>query len=499
MILIVFLSNNSVWPQNALEMFLGMVTHTRTPPLDPAADAAALLRRLGFAILMVVLPFASFLSRRSTVVLAPVGVSLLIVSSIIEAPPRGLGRAARSWATYPAGVAGLLLIVWSGLSALWAPDQGEAFDKLFNILQATLLALLGVSLLPERVRASNLYLISIGIAASALLALALLSLRPRAALLGETAVFERGLTGLAVALWPAVAWLESRSRRGVAAALGIATAAAIIAARLWVPLAGFAAGAAIYALALWRPLPGNRAVAWGTAGILLVMPLIAILLSPAATLLLAEGHALRGAVVAWQTLILGDPGSFIVGHGLDTLLPARLDGILPAGAPQGLPFELWFELGAIGAILAAVTLYFVVRGFEGLTRGPAGSGRLVPGLLAAVASAFTLSCLGVGAAFPWWVTTLAVTVIAFSAIARGQFRTSRPKARWPAAVTLPIGGRQGRAETDAGGEDRTDAPAASDTGTGPDAAHTSVDGDHPPTGKSFVRRKVPTRDDNGTP
>lgn len=476
-----------------------MVTHTRTPPLDPAADAAALLRRLGFAILMVVLPLASFLSRRSTIVLAPVGVSLLIVSSIIEAPPRGLGRAARSWATYPSGVAGLLLIVWSGMSVLWAPDQGEAFDKLFNILQAVLLALLGVSLLPDRVRASNLYLVSIGVAVSALLALALLAVRPRAALLGETATFERGLTGLSIALWPAVAWLESRSRRGVAAALGIATAAAIISARLWVPIAGFTAGAIIYALAMWRPLPANRAVAWGTAGILLVMPLIAILLSPAATLLLAEGHALRGAVAAWQTLILGDPGSFVIGHGLDTLLPARLDATLPAGAPQGLPFELWFELGAIGAILAAVTLYFVVRGFEGLTRGPAGSGRLVPGLLAAVATAFTLSCLGVGTAFPWWVSTLAVTVIAFSAIARGQFRTSRPKARWPAAVTLPIGGRQTRVEAEGGNDDAGITPAPNNANVPAQVTDAATDSAHAPAGKSFVRRKVPTREDNGTP
>ncbi|MGV6871275.1 peptide ABC transporter permease [Pseudochelatococcus sp. B33] len=469
-----------------------MVTHTRTPPLDPAADAAALLRRLGFAILTVLLPLASFLSRRSTVVLAPVGVSLLIVSSVIEAPPRGLGRAAGAWFSRPAGIAGLLLLAWTALSIFWAPDRGEAFDKLFNIVQALLLALLGVSLLPQRVRASNLYLISIGVAASALLALALLATRPREVLLGETATFERGLTGLTVAFWPAVAWLESRSRRGLAATLAVVTAAAFIAARLWVPLGGFAAGVVIYALALRRPVAGNRVVAWGTAGILLVAPLIAVLLSPLAGLLLAEEHALRGGLAAWQTLILGEPGGFILGHGLDTLLPARLDGSIPAHTPQGLPFELWFELGAVGAIFAALTLYFVVRSFAGLASGPAGSGLLVPGLLATVASAFALSCFGVGVAFPWWVTTLAVTIIAFWAIAHGQFRTSRPKARWPVAVTLPVGGRRARGENGAPGEaGPASAPPASEAQAHPDAAN----GEPAPTGRSFVRRKVPTRDD----
>lgn len=461
-------------------IYLGMVTHTRTPPLDPAADAAALLRRLGFAILTVLLPMASFLSRRSTVVLAPVGVSLLIVSSVIEAPPRGLGRAAGAWLTRPAGLAGLLLLAWSGLSVVWAPDQGEAFDKLFNIAQAVLLALLGVSLLPERVRASNLYLISIGAAAAALLALALLATRPRPLLLGETGTFERGLTGLAFAFWPAVAWLESRSRRGLATALALVTLATFVAARLWVPLGGFLAGAGVYALALWRPVATNRLVAWAAAGILLLAPLVAVLLSPLAGLVLAEGHPLRGGLGAWQALILNEPTGFIVGHGLDTLLNARMLGAAPANTPQGLPFELWFELGAIGAILAALTLYFVIRSFENVAKGPAGSSLLMPGLLAAVASAFVLSYLGVGVAFPWWVTTIAVTVIAFSAIARGQFRTSRPKARWPAG--LPGAGRRARTEAPAPA-----APAPDPGDAGPASP-----------GKSFVRRKVPTRDD-GTP
>lgn len=474
-----------------LEMFQGMVTHTRTPPLDPAADAAALLRRLGFAILTVLLPLASFFSRRSTVVLAPVGVSLLIVSSVIEAPPRGLGRTAGTWLGRPSGALGILLLGWSAMTVFWSPDQSEAFDKLFNMLQAVLLAVLGVSLLPERVRASNLYLVSIGAAVSALVALALLATRPRLALMGEAATFERGLTGLAVAFWPALAWLESRSRRGLAAGLAVVTAAALVGARLWVPLGGFAVGAVIYGLTRWRPVQGNRLVAWGTSGILLVAPLLAVLLSPLAEMLLTENHELRGGLAAWHTLILTEPGSFVIGHGLDTLLPARLAGDIPAQTPQGLPFELWFELGAIGAILAALTLYFLVRSFEHVAKGPAGSGLLVPGLLAAVATAYALSCFGVGVAFPWWVTTLAVTVIAFSAIARGQFRTSRPKARWSGTVTLPVGGSR-RADGEAGAfadkgpfapQVRTDAGGAVQSGsaaTGP--------------AKSFVRRKVPTRD-----
>ncbi|MFC0217960.1 hypothetical protein FHS82_000367 [Pseudochelatococcus lubricantis] len=405
-----------------------MVTRPQTSPLDPAADAAALLRRLGFALLVVVLPVATFLSRRATIVLAPIGVALLILSSVIEAPPRGLARVFAALARSPAGIAGILLLVWSALSVFWSPDRGEAGDKLFNIVQAVLLALLGVTTLPERVRASNLYLTGIGAALAALLALALLATRSRDALLNDTAIFERGLTALALVVWPAIAWLESRSRRGLAAALGAATAAALVAARVWTPLIGFAVAAAIYGLTAWRPVAGNRVTAWGTAGILLGAPLFAVLLSPAVALLFVEGSVVREAIAAWHALVLAAPGSFLIGHGLDTALAARVAGTIPAATPYGFPFEIWYELGAVGAALAALVLYFVVRRLDETSAGPAGSGQLVPGLTAAVASAFTLSVLGVGMAFPWWMTTLAVVVISFAAITRGQFRTRRPKA-----------------------------------------------------------------------
>ncbi|MFT0890885.1 peptide ABC transporter permease [Pseudochelatococcus sp. G4_1912] len=411
-----------------------MVTRPHSPPLDPAADAAALLRRMGFGILVVLLPLAAFFSRRATVVLAPVGVSLLALSSVIEAPPRGVFRFLGELFKSPAGVAGILLLLWSALSVMWSPDRGEAGDKLFDMIQAGAVALIGVTALPERVRASNLYLTGIGVAASALLALALMATRSRDMLLNETAVFERGMTGLAVIFWPAVAWLESRRRRGLSVALGLVTALTLGVSQLWLPLGGFAVGVVIYALTFWRPVLGNRIVAWGIAGGLIAAPALVMVLSPLMQLLFAEGNPLRDGAMAWQSLILTVPGSFVIGHGLDTVLPARLSGAVPVQVPNGFPFEIWFELGAIGAGLAAVVLYFIVRGLGDRASGPAGSALLVPGMTAAVACACMLSCLGAGVAFPWWIITLAVVVITFSAITRGQFRTHRPKARWPLPV-----------------------------------------------------------------
>ncbi|MGI6244767.1 MAG: O-antigen ligase family protein [Pseudochelatococcus sp.] len=437
-----------------------MVTRHHTTPLDPAADAAALLRRLGFAILVVLLPSATFLSRRATVILAPVGVSLLILSSVIEAPPRGFVRVLTAIARHPAGMAGILFVGWAALSIIWAPDRGEAGDKLFNAVQAIVLGVLGVSTLPDRVRASNLYLTGIGVALAALLALALIVTGARETLTDEAAIFERGLTGLALMVWPALAWLESRGRRGLAAALVLVTAVTLVMARAVVPLIGFAVAAAVYGLTWWRPAAGNRVAAWGSAGFLLVAPLLAVLISPAATRLLAEENTVRAAIAAWHTLVLTAPDSFLIGHGLDTVLPARLSGAVPVSTPHGLPFEIWFELGAVGAVLASLTLYFVARRFDAMASGPAGSAQLVPGLTAAFAAAFTLAVLGAGVAFPWRMMTLAVVVIAFAAVTRGQFRTRRPKANERPANGRPSGDRPSGPQTPAAARPRTGNAAA---------------------------------------
>jgi hypothetical protein len=85
-------------------------------------------------------------------------------------------------------------------------------------------------------------------------------------------------------------------------------------------------------------------------------------------------------------------------------------------------FEIWYELGVVGAAAAAVALHAAVHS--------AGRGHpaLVPGGMAAFAAAFTFAIFGIGTAQMWWVTTLATVTLVFVAAERGQFRTTRPKA-----------------------------------------------------------------------
>jgi len=47
--------------------------------------------------------------------------------------------------------------------------------------------------------------------------------------------------------------------------------------------------------------------------------------------------------------------------------------------------------------------------------------------MACFASAFAIACLGIGLTTVWWLATLAIAVMIFIAVERGQFRTSRQK------------------------------------------------------------------------
>ena len=99
----------------------------------------------------------------------------------------------------------------------------------------------------------------------------------------------------------------------------------------------------------------------------------------------------------------------------------RIYGIVPANAPTTMLFEFWYELGIVGAFAAAFALH------GGIRRAGRDATALVPCAMAAFAAAFAVGCLGVGLTLVWWLTTLALTILTFVAVERGQFRHSRPK------------------------------------------------------------------------
>ena len=119
---------------------------------------------------------------------------------------------------------------------------------------------------------------------------------------------------------------------------------------------------------------------------------------------------------------MDEPLRLLTGYGLEAALRGRGSGLLPADAPYSLLFEIWFDLGLVGAVAGAVALHGAVLA---ATRSHPP---LTPGALAAFVAAFMMTAMGVATTQMWWVTTLIVVPLIFIAIARGQFRTKRPKA-----------------------------------------------------------------------
>lgn len=400
-----------------------MIRRNANAPLDPATDAALLLRRIGFATLALVLPLASLVSRRAAVVLTPIGVALLIISSLIE--ERGsFGRSLKAAVFSRPSLILLGLIGWAVLSLVWSPYTFSASEKAGNLIFAVVLGFCGAAALPERMRASNLNLVALGTGLAALFALALMaasSMRNPAAE-AEVSSVERGISAVLIMAWPALAWLLSRAR-GLSA-LGLALAVGVLS------LTRFEDGEAVAMICgavAFGAVSANREVAVRIialiiAGLMLFAPVLPFLLIPIVSQLPGSADELHRSLAIWADIVGTSPVQLVTGHGLDTVLRARLTGGLPQDAPNTLLFETWYELGIVGAASAAACLYFAIRA-AGTMTGP-----LAAGVTAAYTTAFALAALGFATLQTWWLMTLAAVILLFIAIARGQYRTDRPLA-----------------------------------------------------------------------
>lgn len=390
--------------------------------IEPAADAAALLRRLGFATLLLLLPIAAVLTRRAVVVLAPIAIVLLVIAAALDGAHRPLGTMSARLYRSPAFLAGALALGWCALSLAWTPFPGPALERLANLAATLGIAVGGFLALPDRMRSANLYLLPVGVGIAALGAIGF-------ELLGASggrreddgSSLERGLVVLSLVVWPAIAWLFSRRRTveafGVGALVALAT---VFAPQAWSGIA-LAAGGVAFALTTMHRRAGMLATAIILPGLVALAPAVPFLLKPLAAAIAGPTSPAAVSLGIWRRIVTSEPVRLITGHGLETALRGRFAGLLPANAPSSLLFELWFELGIVGALAVAAALLAAILG--------AGRGQprtLVPSLMGAFATAFAFACLGMGVATSWWIASLAVVIVLFVAVERGQFRTTRP-------------------------------------------------------------------------
>jgi hypothetical protein len=393
---------------------------TRT--IDPALDAAALLRRVGFFGLFIVLPVLAQVARRATVILAPIAVVLLILASAIDRRQRPVTPAIRRLLTAPAFLAGMLVVAWSALSLAWTPFLGPAGERLANLIATILLALAAYFALPDRMRSANLYLLPLGVTAGAIvgIVLGLFSAHITAGAEDDGAL-DRGLILLILLVWPAVGWLRSRRRDREATVVVLLVAVALAVQPDVTQIAALATGGVAFALTSFRPKLGTTLTAWICAILLAAAPLLPFLARPVAATVFGALSPAALSLKSWQRVVTSEPVRLVTGHGLETALRGRLVGLVPVNAPTTALFEFWYELGIVGAFAAAFALFAAIR------RAGDEAPALVPGAMACFASAFSVACLGIGLTTVWWLATLAIAVMVFIAVERGQFRTSRPK------------------------------------------------------------------------
>ncbi len=391
---------------------------------DPATDAAALLVRLGMIVLAILIPCASVISRRPLFVLMPIGAILIVLGRLLapqrrERTFRRLADAALS----TIGISTLILLVWSGLSFAWTPFPSLGLDRFLKTAGTIVLVAAALSSLPAHVRASNLNLLPIGVTAAALATIVVALIAPESARLVEidANTIQRAAIGVVVLVWPALGVLAMRER--VAAAGIVAVIVAIAAVVVWMPSALAALILAILAFSFAYSDPSRTGfiLGWIAAAMILFAPGIPLFV----TAILPTHVAAHGPLAVfpvWSDIVRSDGLRLLTGHGFDASVRAYVSGRLPDVAPRGLLFEIWYELGVVGA---AATAAIAMLSFSLAGRAPPV---IASFLLAALVCIFSLGVAGLAISELWWLTLLCTAAISFAIVLRGQERAGRVRA-----------------------------------------------------------------------
>ncbi len=395
-----------------------MFTISRRPADDPAEEASRLLLRLGVFLLFVISLLAPILARQTIYILLPIGAALLLLAASLN-PDSRAGSSLRALIAAPPVWAALLLAVWAGMSLLWTPFDGPA--ERFAKAAATMgLVAAATGLMPLRTKTSNLNLLPIGvaIAAGALVAITLL-MAPKYTVEDILDVGPLGRAGLGLVLlvWPAMGALAVRGRWIMAAGLGLATIVACALAKAPNALPALFGGALVFAAAFGRARPASVGLALLMTAIVLLAPLTALLTHLAWPA--NPPHFFRH-LAFWGQMITRDGLRTLIGHGFGAASWGVLGGYLTPATPRSLIFQIWFDLGAIGA--GALSLVLARASLEVGQARPA----LAPFLLGGLGAGFMICLLGPAAEQLWWVTLAGLDAIAFALVMRGQFRKRRP-------------------------------------------------------------------------
>lgn len=376
-------------------------------------------------LLFIISQLAPIVTRQTIYILLPIGAALLLLSASLAPQTRRL-REIAALALTPTALAAFFFVGWTGLSLAWTPFGAGPAERYAKSAATLALVAAACALLPTRTKTSNLNLLPIGTgaAAVALAAIAFLSASggDQPADLDSNALQRAGL-GLALAIWPALGALALRGRWLSAAIVALVSVAACLLARAPNVLPALLVGALVLALSFGKARRAGSLLAIVSAALILLAPLAPILLHFAAPERLPAFAAPleNWGLETWGRIIANDGPRLLIGHGFGAAVFGVAGHYLYPDTPRSLLFQVWFDLGILGALgLAAV----VARAFYviGRTRPV-----LAPFLLGGLATGLTICVLGPAAEQLWWLTLAGLDAIAFALVLKGQFRTRRPR------------------------------------------------------------------------
>lgn len=389
--------------------------------------AGDVLLRLGIALLTIVVPVGAVFSRRLLFVLVPVAAALVVVGGLLL-PGGGslLLSHLRLSVWRPIVALGVVVMIWAGLSFLWTPLPDLAIERFAKTVGTVLIAAFAIAAMPARMKPSNGYLLPMGIAAAALATLLGAIARPDAmrALDADGSLLQRSIAGLLVMGWPALAALALRQRLPLAGLVGGLIALACLLASLPTPLIALGLSVGVFLAA--RAAPQTTARAMGTVAAILMLGAPAIVIG-LDSLFSAYQTGAMAVLHSWAEVLRSEGIKLITGHGFDTAVRATAVGLLPSNSPRGLLFEVWYDLGLIGAAGCALIMWLsaVAAG-----RSPSV---LAPYLLASLCAVLTLSISGLSIAQLWWTTQLACAALLVAIVlrvpARGRVQAATVKQR----------------------------------------------------------------------
>jgi hypothetical protein len=391
---------------------------------DETTDASLFLSRLAYVVLGFAIPASVVLHPLAIFVMFTIGVVLTVVSAALD-PPTGLRRKLREGASSPVVALALAGFAWAALSILWTPFAVAAGQHVLKMALWTLAIWLSLSLTREHAKATDLYLFPLGL----LLGMAAILGTGIASRQGAQIDFERILDGgtvLVTLVFPAMGGFAARGRNGLSRLLLILAFIFIFAIGSTSAMAALIVGFTALSFALSDLERTAEDLSWLSAGLIALAPAVILIIEPSARWMM---HARLPtlpppfpSIAMVSSIVRNDAPRLITGHGFEAVAGGVKNNILPAFTPRTLLFQIWYELGVVGALIAAAGAWL---GFRAIADTPS---RLAPYLAAAFACNLTLAMLSHDLSDMIWITALAVALIASDVAARSQYRTTRPSA-----------------------------------------------------------------------